>query len=356
MIDRISKSDCVLCKACAQVCPKGSIKYNDNYCSFDYPSIDFATCIGCDLCDRVCPVLKEKTNDSLKICYAAKNRDKDILKLSSSGGIFYALASQVISNGGAVVGAIFDDEFRVKHEIVYSLDELPQLCGSKYVQSDMGDIFVKVKGLLKEGKTVLFSGCSCQTAALASYLGNKPSNLHLVDFICHGIVSANVFEEYKEYLENKYKGKSVDFAFRDKTSGWLDSGPKVAFDNGKSYTSPLYRDLYMQGYFKNVNLKEACSTCRYKHFNSRSDLTIGDFGGVQELYPDFFDFMGNSIIVVHNNRGIQILDSVREQLEVVSIKLEDIVKYNESLVKPFKAGNDCEEYFREAEKKVIFNH
>ena len=130
----------------------------------------------------------------------------------------------------------------------------------------------------------------------------------------------------------------------------LNSGLKVTFSNGKVYSSPLYKDIYMQGYFKNINTKEACKTCKYKNFKSNSDVTLGDFWGVETLYPEFYDYYGNSIAVLNTVKGKKIFDNIKSEFDYKLIKLSDVINYNKSLITPFDFGEDRTKYFEEAKK------
>lgn len=62
---------------------------------FLYPKVDQSKCIECQICDHVCKFqvrLSEEKNDDWveTIAYAAKNKSKEILAKSTSGGIFTA--------------------------------------------------------------------------------------------------------------------------------------------------------------------------------------------------------------------------------------------------------------------------
>ena len=86
------------------------------------------------------------------------------------------------------------------------IEALEALQGSKYVQSDLADVFSAIKRQLHEGRYVLFSGTPCQVDALRSYLGNKAyESLLLIDIICHGVPSARMFQDYIRMLEKKCK-------------------------------------------------------------------------------------------------------------------------------------------------------
>ena len=125
---------------------------------------------------------------------------------STSGGAFFALAKKTIQSGGVVFGAAFKDgsNWDVWHTEAHDLSQLDALRESKYVQSRIGDSYIKVKDYLLEGKKVLFSGTPCQIAGLHSFLGCEYENLITVEVICHGVPSAallrdHLFEQEKVY-------------------------------------------------------------------------------------------------------------------------------------------------------------
>ena len=58
---------------------------------------------------------------------------------------------------------------------------------SKYLQSDTGDTYSKVKSLLRIEEQVLYIGTPCQIAGLKAFLRKPYDNLLTIDLICHGI-------------------------------------------------------------------------------------------------------------------------------------------------------------------------
>lgn len=351
MIDIVNKNECVVCGNCANVCPKGCIKFDEEFESFMYPIIDYSKCIKCEKCTKACPALNVPKVQTEEEFYAARNKDEEVLKFSSSGGIFYSLAKYIIDQGGCVVGAAFDNEFNVNHILVDNDEDLINLCGSKYVQSNMGCIVKEIQERLDSGKTVLFCGCSCQTAAVKVYFGDKYERLVLLDFICHGNVSSTVFDEYKNYLEKKYNSKIKSFKFRNKEIGWLHSGLNVQFENGNVYSTPLYRDLYMKGYFNNLNVKLSCYYCAYKGYKAGSDITIGDFWGIQHLIPDFYQKMGNSAVSINSQKGKILWERTSNSFDLIKVDKSLILEENSGLETPF-SGNMEEraKYFKKAKK------
>lgn len=287
--------------------------------------------------------------------YIAKNKNEKEKKNSSSGGMFSVFANYIIENNGIVCGAVYNDDMKVVHTIVDNKDALSKLRGSKYVQSDIGDCYKKIKNALIEEKKVLFVGCPCQTAALRTYLKKDyPRQLFVVDFICHGILSQNLFDDYIEYLGNKFRSKVVSFNFRDKTDGWAETGPKVVFENGKSKHWPLYEDTYMQGYFKSLCMKQSCYTCKYKNYHSGSDITISDYWGCENNNPEFYDFYGVSAVIIQTENGKILFNNVLNEIDYLNVPIENIIKYNEGLIKPFAEGTNRKQFLELVENGKFY--
>lgn len=356
MIDKVDVRDCSLCGGCVSVCPAKAITFAKPHLGFLYPQIDLKKCVDCGKCEQVCPVIHLPSQQTAMFTFSAKHTSPEVRMQSSSGGVFTALAESVLKRGGIVAGAAFQPDWSVRHICIERIEDLPALRGSKYVQSETAMCFAEIRKALKEGRTVLFSGCPCQCAALNVYLGNNHSeNLYLVDFICHGMLSQTLFSEYLKDLEEKNKSKIIEYSFRDKTYGWIDSGPKVVFENGRKRSWPLYEDLYMQGYFQALCMKEACYSCIYKNFHSGSDLTLGDFWGSEVLDLEFFENNGVSIVCVQTKTGQSLLENAKESLLLKNTDIEVLTKYNRGLYEPFAAGAKREEFLWLASEKGELN-
>ena len=170
---------------------------------FKYPKINENKCINCGICEKVCPILNKRERANAPKAYACINKDEDIRKNSSSGGIFTLIAEEIIDRGGAVFGAQFDNDFNVIHSYTNNKEELYKYRGSKYAQSIIGDNYKIVKSFLEEGKYVLFTGTPCQVEGLYAFLQKDYDNLYTGDIICHGIPSPKVWKKYKEELEKQ---------------------------------------------------------------------------------------------------------------------------------------------------------
>ena len=285
MIDKLSPNDCALCGSCIDACPVGAISFDNTYLDFRYPKIDTSKCVHCELCEKVCPVLKVRSaGDEEKPqpqAYAARTPDTAVRQNSSSGGVFWELARQMLDQGGYVCGAVFGENYRVCHSISNREEDVRKMMGSKYAQSDLTGIYKQVMELLRKGEAVLFTGCPCQVAALHSFLGKEYESLTTVDIICHGTPSNTILRTYLDDQEKKHKSKIRDLCFRDKKYGWHLSSIRIDFENGDRYLAPITIDPLMRGYFGATVLKESCYSCSFKNFRSGSDLTIGDFWGAE---------------------------------------------------------------------------
>lgn len=203
MINIKEKHNCCGCSACVQVCPKQCISMSADNEGFLYPQIDTAICIDCGLCEKVCPVINQNEPREPLAVYAANNNNEDIRLKSSSGGIFTLLAEQIISEGGVVFGARFNENWEVVHDYTEAIEGLEPFRGSKYVQSIIGDNFIKAKQFLTDGRKVLFSGTPCQIAGLKKFLRKEYENLLTVEVVCHGVPSPMVWRDYLDYKRAK---------------------------------------------------------------------------------------------------------------------------------------------------------
>lgn len=161
MIDKVSVQECAICGACINACPVDAISLDKVHLDFRYPQIKEDICIHCNQCEKACPILgnKGKPDEGYPVAFAAKSENDPMRMRSSSGGAFYELADQMLRDGGYVCGAVFDDEFHVKHILSNAKEDILRMMGSKYAQSDVGYCYREVKDVLEKGCKVLFSGC-----------------------------------------------------------------------------------------------------------------------------------------------------------------------------------------------------
>jgi len=363
MLNIKDKSQCCGCEACVQRCPKQCIVMREDEEGFLYPEADKAACIDCGLCEKVCPIYNKGVTHRPLETFAAKNRDEEVRRLSSSGGVFSLLAERTVNRGGVVFGARFDENWDVVHGYADTMDGVAAFRGSKYLQSRIGESFKDVERFLKAGREVLFSGTPCQVAGLRRFLKKDYANLLLVDFVCHGVPSPGVFRQYLKEEKQQFarKGGKFSFAlpskhflserhslagedvnveavsFRDKRLGWkkysfalsLSKATAAGEKNTVLLSKCFQENAFMNAFLSNMILRPSCYACPAKGGRSGSDITLGDFWGIEKVMPALDDDRGVSLLCMNTVRGAEAVSVLKMENEVADY--EAAVKHNPSM-------------------------
>lgn len=310
---RIKKEECCGCGACAAVCNKRALHMISDDEGFRYPYINPDLCVQCGRCEKVCPIEngEEKTGNNLY--FAAQAKNNEIRYTSSSGGVFSVLAQFIFRQGGLVFGAGYNKKMEVVHQAAGDEKELERIKRTKYVQSNIEEVYQSVEERLKEGRWVLFCGTPCQARSLELFLGRDYERLVVADLICYGVPSPGMWKSYVKYLEQEHGGRMTDFSFRDKRN--KDNGHVRSYIvEGVEYTASLYEDLYCRMYFTNYTLRPSCHNCRFCTTERDGDFTIGDFWGIENVKPDADDGMGTSLVILHTDKAKDIWMQIRGEL------------------------------------------
>lgn len=299
---------CTGCGACAPVCPRQAISFHDDDKGFLSAVIDNGKCISCGLCLKTCPQNAKPIRFESKplVLTFRLPLDSDRMR-SQSGGAFYEIASRFIDQGGIVYGVAMVDPYHAETIRVDDLVGLERLRKSKYVQADPTESLISAKEDLSNGRSVLFSGTACQIAGLTSYLSfykTPMGKLVTLDIICHGVPSPGVYRRWMSYLEKKEKSKLNSVVFRDKTFGWGAGVPTYDFENGQTSHNRSYYVLFVE----NLILNECCYECSYADKQRKSDITIGDFWGIEKTeFAGQNDNKGFSIVFLRDQRLLPLL-------------------------------------------------
>lgn len=325
---------CTGCSACAAICPTGAITMERAADGFLYPVTNKELCTGCGLCHSVCPASSEPacTENSY---FALRNADLSQRMESTSGGAFRLLAQRHLEQGGVVFGAAFDESFHVIQTQVNDQKSLFQLLGTKYVQSDAGDSFRKVKALLEQGIPVLYCASPCMVHGLLSYLGDFRDGLTTVDHVCYGVPSPGFWEAYVAYLEREQGGKLQKFTFRDKRKP--DSAHTLSYCvDGQETAMSLNGNPWCRVFFKNLSLRSSCFSCQYCSTSRFSDITIGDFWGIENSHPELDDGYGVSLVMTHTEAGQKALQEILPHCQWAEVSQEQAMqpRLRESAAEP----------------------
>lgn len=328
MIQCVNPAQCYGCTACASVCPKGAITMKENEEGFKHPSVDESACVSCGLCKKVCPVLNRRVSEtgSVRAAYAMQHTDPEVLKESTSGGMFTALSDLILNEGGVVYGAALDEQMTVRHIRATKAEERNAMRGSKYVQSDLGDVFAEIKRDLSEGRRVLFTGTPCQVDGLRRFLGEKTEGLLCVDLICHGSPSPKILAEQFRFLEKRTRKKMTGYRFRPKRWSWHVHREIAFFEGGKEYHSNPYSDLWQQIYYMRLCHRPSCHSCQYSNLDRVGDLTIADCRGIDKIAPDFGSNPGVSLVFANTALGEEVLAALCPSMKTREVSVADVMQ------------------------------
>ncbi len=330
---------CTGCFACKAICPKNAIKVATDQYGSTFPQIDTEKCVKCNLCKKVCPNQIEKKFTYPETCFAAWSLNKADRESCASGGIATGLGRYIIEQGGVVFGASFLKEKEL--ELVFSkaenMEELEKFKTSKYVQADTSNVYEKVKQELLQDRQVLFIGTPCQVAGVQGYLQKPYEKLLTVDIICHGV---NPMQYLRQHAKTVCKTKQVSYpTFR----GAKDYA--MRFFNKKHeliYEKDAYEDYYFRAFLCSMMCRENCYVCPYARTERISDLTIGDFWGLdkQTLKESYNGKV--SVILQNTEKGENLLSVCAEVLYMEERTVEEALKENEQLRKTASKYKDRE--------------
>lgn len=322
MIQINDKSKCCGCTACMSICPLKCISMTSDEEGFLYPSVDKNKCVQCGACDKVCPIqnVVEEIPFEQK-AYIVRNKNREIKKASAAGGFFYNLGSYVIKSGGVVCGVVLDEAFHAVHISTDSEEDLIRFAGSKYMQSVVGNkTFAYIKTNLDKGKQVLFSGTPCQVEGLLSFLKADYSNLI-----------------------------TVDVHFRDKKYSYNFPTMKlVGSKKGEFYHCGMEADPFLRAFFANICDRPSCYNCHFRKQYRRSDFTIWDCNTVAKDAPEFNDGLGATKILIHTEKGRNILEEIGNSYDLIEMQTEQIINRNSAMFKSNMKSNHRAAFFKDA--------
>ena len=306
-----SRKHCMGCMACVDSCRFGALKGALHKDGHLYPVCDIRQCTGCGRCSKTCPVINGYDHGAAEchsVPYAAWANDDDLRMRSSSGGVFAAVATKILQEGGYVAGAVMD-EFDVRHRLIDRIEDLSLLQGSKYQQGDLTGIYREVEQLLKMGRRVLFSGTGCQVGALHSYLGkrNYTGQLFTADLICTGFPSILPLRCFLKNEPHQIKA----LTYRDKLAGWYSNEQKRITSQNISVLTETDQwikypsDIVYKAFSSHLLNRSSCLDCRFAKAHRKSDLTLADFWGDKD-YPEEH-YKGLSVVVTHSPAGEKLL-------------------------------------------------
>lgn len=260
--------------------------------------------------------------------YAAWSKDEQVRFHSTSGGAFSEFAKAILAEGGVVAGARYGKDNFVEHVLIDSIEDLGEIRQSKYISSNLGNIYSDVKVQLLKGRIVGFCGAPCQIAGLYAYLGKEYDNLITMDFICRGMNSPKAFKSWLSEIEQNQKSKVTRVWFKYKIGGWKSSPKRTRLDfaDGKSLVLEGKKNLFMYGYLSsNLYIRPCCGDCRFKGVPRKSDISFADFWGIEK---NLDDDKGTSLLLINSAKGNLYLSRISKNFELHRKEFSDVFSGN----------------------------
>ena len=322
--------ECTGCMACVNSCPVGAIKITEDKYGFLMPVIDEEACLNCGLCEKVCPINacescetgEERKKTAPTEAYSMFHKSEEIVEMSSSGGVFYALADRVIKQGGVAFGCLYD--IRKKEARLEDTDHvsLEAILTSKYVESSIGaDGFKRIEAEAEKGRQVLFCGTPCEAAGLRSYLKKDYDNLLIVDFACGGVAAQPYLRDYLISLEDRYGSPVKRMSFRDKHYGWGQYCFLAEFENGEVYRKTAMSDPYFFCFLRSSMQRLSCHGCHFSD-DHKSDICISDFWRCNFFEVEKNDRRGLSLALIYTEKGRRSIEALSEVMHMEKLPLE----------------------------------
>ena len=83
-------------------------------------------------------------------------------------------------------------------------------------------------------------------------------------------------------------------------------------------------------FLSDIYLRPSCYSCAAKSGRSGSDITLGDFWGVENIFPDFDDDKGISICLLNTELGKKEIESLEKVLKI-EVDYNQVLRGNPSL-------------------------
>ena len=291
--------------------------------------------------------------------YALKNLE---CSLSSSGGAFPTIVKeffQMTKQHGIskllVYGAAWQKDFSVKHERIDYEQGIERFSGSKYVWSEIHDIANQIIRDLIDGSAVVFSGTPCQVDAIkksVSKYGVDSKWLLLIDLICHGTPNVKLWSDYFNLIQSHYSTNITNICFRDKMGNSRSGGKLVlTFSDGTRIENDTFLKHYMRLFSRNLSLRKGCFTCRYRNTELKrpGDITVGDFWGVKEIFPNFDKCGDVSLVLTNSEKGEKLFNRIvvgsKHEVMVGECQDDSFLKYNPHLYKLTQMPKNYEQFW-----------
>lgn len=149
---------------------------------------------------------------------------------------------------------------------------------------------------------------------------------------------------WKDYV--KEMGSIANLNFRDKRNDWHRPVAHAEI-NGREKSVQDYLTIF----YNKCALRPSCYQCPYATTEREVDLTIGDFWGIEKALPDYDTSGGVSLVLVHTEKGLEVFEKVKNDVEWRESSVSDCLQPN--LIKPTERSPRRDEFWNDYKTKGI---
>lgn len=337
---------CTACGSCRQICPVHAIDMKEDESGRRIAKIQYEKCIKCGKCRQHCPVNNPPVYHAPSQCYALRAKSSEVTAVCASGGIASTIGLYVIQEKGIYWGT---KGFPVKFASCHTEIDVLETAGSKYTESSTENSYKEVYQALQRGLKVVYVGVPCQIAGLKVFLNQEYRNLLTIDLICHGMPPQSYLTEYlKNQIPQKYN-KIIEVKFREPCSFIMTAYAKDEL----LYRQEQKFDKYLTLFLKNITFRSNCYQCPYAQQKRISDLTIGDFWGINHNTL-LKKYDGNiSCLLINTLNGKKIFEQIKHNFIYEERTIAEAVAGNDNLRMPSLFPKCREQFLKDYQKKGI---
>ena len=313
---------CVGCTACLKVCKHNALSMGKDEQGF-YVALKNEQCTSCGDCTSFCAhrndvksFLKRRKKPKT---YAAWSKNNALHQTGNSGGLFSTIALKWIEEGNVVAAPVYNEEFVPQYILANTAEMVEKQAWSKFVQSEVGDIYSQIQKVISNGKKVLFVGAPCQVKGLYAYLGEDHSALLTVQFPCIGMPVQWFYQDYLKDLTGKNLSE-----IREVYGEVLDAETqkrvmKCVTSQGEVICEAAHSSVYVKAWNTFLTVNDACCRCTDNIAPVCADFTWGNFwylGSIKPLRVDFEKYKhGCSMLLCHSEKADSFFSELYNDIE-----------------------------------------
>ena len=151
--------------------------------------------------------------------------------------------------------------------------------------------------------------------------------------ICHGVPSQQMLHDHISYVLNNSAVEHLSFRkgqmFRI----------EIFSKSGINYSSEPHKDMYYRAFLSGISYRGSCYHCPFARKERVSDITIGDFWGLQdsELLPLKISD-GISVLLPSSEKGNNLIDAVKPNMHIYERSVKEAIEGNTQLNHPANYG------------------